>query len=72
MADRHPRKGPGFTWSRTTAAGIITYRLFWRTKSGKLYMVQQRYRAADRGGIACDLRRLINNARVMRRALDMA
>jgi len=74
MTPRHCQKRDGFSWSRSLQpSGRITYRLFWRDASGKLYMESSTYPAdCPRIDIARDLRRLKHNARVMRTALRIA
>jgi hypothetical protein len=69
---RPPRKVAGFTWGRVSpdAGGGSTYRLFWRAHNGRLRMLAWKFPAGTpRRDIARELRRLRNNARVMR-ALD--
>jgi len=77
MTHRPCQSRGGFTWSRNPSAGKtrnqLVYMLFWRDARGKLYMVEQAFRPdEDRRFIAGELRRIRNNARVMRRALRIA
>lgn len=74
MTRRPCQRRDGFSWSRNPAAGQdcnqLVYMLFWRGASGKVYMLSQAFRPnEDRRFIANELRRLRNNARVMRQAL---
>lgn len=69
IAHRQPRKVAGFTWGRVApnAAGGSTYRLFWRAPCGRLRMLAWNFHTGTpRREIARELRRLCNNARVMR------
>lgn len=68
-ASRHPRKVDGFTWGRVSpdVFGATTYRLFWRSSTGRLRMLAWKFpTGTPRREIARELRRLRNNARVMR------
>ena len=68
-AHRPPRRVAGFTWGRVApdAGGGSTYRLFWRSSNGRLRMLAWKFPAGTpRRDIARELRRLRNNARVMR------
>lgn len=69
LTSRPPRKSYGFTWGRVApdADGGSTYRLFWRAHNGRLRMLAWKFPAwTPRRDIARELRRLRNNARVMR------
>jgi hypothetical protein len=74
----HPcQRRDGFTWSRNPAGGKdrdrIVYMLFWRDEKGKVYMLSEAFKQdEDRRFIAQTLRRIRNNARVMRQALRIA
>lgn len=77
MTRRPCQRRDGFTWSRNPAGGKdrdqLVYMLFWRNAAGKVYMLSQVFRPnEDRRTIANELRRLRNNARVMRQALRIA
>ena len=74
MSTRHCQRRDGFSWSRSLdSRGLLVYRLFWRSASGKLYMVSGTFVPAEaRAIIARDLRRLRDNLRVMRKALRIA
>lgn len=77
MTRRPCQRRDGFTWSRNPAAGKsrdqLLYMLFWRDARGKVYMVARTFRPDEnRRFIARELRRLRNNARVMRTALRIA
>jgi len=69
IAHRPPRKVACFTWGRVApnGAGGSTYRLFWRAPSGHLRRIGMDFpTGTPRHEIARELRRLRNNARVMR------
>lgn len=74
MSPRHCQRRDGFSWARVIApTGAVTYRLFWRGSTGKLYMVAGTFGpSVPRADMAKDLRRLRNNTRVMRKALRIA
>ncbi|NII73202.1 hypothetical protein FHW84_001771 [Dyella sp. SG562] len=67
--NRPPRKVADFTWGRVApnVFGGSTYRLFWRAHNGRLRMLAWTFpTGTPRREIASELRRLRNNARVMR------
>lgn len=74
MSPRHCQRRDGFSWSRSMdSRGLIVYRLFWRSATGKLYMVSGTFVSGEAPAIiARDLRRLKHNLRVMRKALRIA
>lgn len=74
MKSRHCHRSGRFSWARKIDdEGCLTYRLFWRDASGRVYMDSRQFSPfADRRDIARELRRLRHNARVMREALRIA